>query len=65
VSAKSHLEHTHNPKPVECCLCLKVVNNVVAFRMHILRKHGIRGAKNLVQHYGRIIENQQQLQPQQ
>jgi hypothetical protein len=38
-----------------CSLCESVLPSVPAFRNHIMRRHGVRGVKNVLETYGRHI----------
>ncbi len=55
-AAKRHYEviHAANVSTVECCYCQKIFNEF-AFRTHLNTKHNIRGVKNVLQLYGKVI----------
>ena len=53
---KSHLKNVHFPQAVQCSLCEQVINSVLSFRVHISRRHGIKGQRNILENYGRILD---------
>jgi hypothetical protein len=57
-SARNHLARIHYPRPVECGLCQMVQKSIIAFRVHIIQHHGIKGVKNVIETYGRVLPSQ-------
>lgn len=55
-SSRNHLRNTHNPQAVQCSLCSIISASVHSFRMHVKRSHGITGARNVLETYGRLLE---------
>ena len=55
-TAKNHVKIVHGPPEFyECCLCKQVINSKIMFRMHVFRKHGVRG-KDILNTYGRRVD---------
>ena len=54
-SAKNHLQRIHYPRPVQCRLCASVQASIIAFRVHIIQRHGVKGVRNVLQTYGRLL----------
>ncbi len=56
-AAKRHYQvhHVGRCDIVQCCYCHKTFNEY-AFRTHLNSKHNIRGIKNVVQLYGKLVQ---------
>ncbi len=53
---RKHLEIMHaEADPIECAVCSKVLSNPYSFRTHMNLKHGCKGVKNVLEVYGRRV----------
>ena len=51
-----HVRQVHFATRVQCVVCQEVVCNSQSFRKHVLRVHGVSGVKNVVETYGKMVE---------
>jgi hypothetical protein len=54
-SATQHLRCVHVRQAVKCIMCDVVKSSLLSFRVHINQRHGIKGVKDVVGTYGRLM----------
>ena len=55
-NGRTHVRQVHFATRVQCVVCQEVVCNSQSFRKHVLRIHGVTGVKNVVETYGKRVE---------
>ena len=55
--ANNHVRQVHNAAAVQCILCARVYKGVKGFSMHLIRVHNLRGVKEPVKTYGKVMAN--------
>ena len=49
------MRQVHNAAAVQCILCARVYKGVKGFSMHLIRVHNLRGVKEPVKTYGKVM----------
>ena len=55
--ANKHVKQVHNAPAVQCILCARVYKNEKGFSMHLIRVHNLRGVKEPVKNYGKVMHS--------
>ena len=55
--ANKHVKQVHNSAAVQCILCARVYKGEKGFSMHLIRVHNLRGVKEPVKNYGKVMQS--------
>ena len=54
--ARKHVTQVHMSAAIQCILCTRVYKGEKGFSMHLIRVHNLRGVKDPVQNYGKVMQ---------